>query len=73
MYFKEITQRNDEMANEIDRLSQALASATVFIEDTTEKYASMRNELIESNKVIERLANENEILTKQVSYMIIYT
>lgn len=51
----------------MEQLSAALNSATAFIEDTTEKYAALREQLIESDKVIERLSGDNELLQKQVS------
>ena len=63
---QEIARQNDTLTVEVERLSTALSSATTFIEETTEKYANMRDQLLESNKIIEKLSLENESLSKQV-------
>ncbi|VDN01812.1 unnamed protein product [Thelazia callipaeda] len=60
----EVVQQNDELRAEIEQLSEALISATKFIEDTTGSYEDMRKQLRESDKIIERLTNDNELLTE---------
>lgn len=61
---------NEQLTAEVERLADALSSATAYIEDTTDKYAAMRQQLLNSEAIIERLSNENSTLTKQVMHAI---
>ncbi|VDN94945.1 unnamed protein product [Brugia pahangi] len=63
---QEVAQQNDELRAEIEQLSTALASATTFIEDTAHNYQSLHEQLLESDKIIERLTNDNELLGKKL-------
>ncbi|VDO24731.1 unnamed protein product, partial [Brugia timori] len=63
---QEVAQQNDELRAEIEQLSTALASATTFIEDTAHNYQSLYEQLLESDKIIERLTNDNELLGKKL-------
>lgn len=65
-YYQEVAQQNDELRAEIEQLSAALASATTFIEDTANNYQALYERLLESDKIIERLTNDNELLSKKV-------
>ncbi|EJD75219.1 hypothetical protein LOAG_17587 [Loa loa] len=60
---QEVAQQNDELRAEIEQLSTALASATTFIEDTANNYQTLYEQLLESDKIIERLTNDNELLS----------
>lgn len=62
-----MAKQNDELRAEIEQLSTALTSATAFIEDTTQNYQALYQQLLESDKIIERLTNDNELLTKKVT------
>ncbi|VDK84681.1 unnamed protein product, partial [Litomosoides sigmodontis] len=59
---QEVVQQNDELRTEIEQLSTALSSATTFIEDTANNYQRLYEQLQESDKIIERLTNDNELL-----------
>lgn len=61
-----MAQQNDELRAEIEQLSTALSSATAFIEDTANNYQALYDQLLESDKIIERLTNDNELLNKKV-------
>ncbi|KAL3998697.1 hypothetical protein ACH3XW_16070 [Acanthocheilonema viteae] len=63
---QEVAQQNDELRAEIEQLSTALASATTFIEDTANNYQTLHQQLLESDKIIERLTNDNELLGKKL-------
>uniref|UniRef100_A0A915Q455 Nucleoprotein TPR/MLP1 domain-containing protein n=1 Tax=Setaria digitata TaxID=48799 RepID=A0A915Q455_9BILA len=63
---QEVVQQNDELRAEIEQLSTALASATTFIEDTTNNYRTLRQQLLESDEIIGRLINDNELLSKKL-------
>ncbi|CAG9536049.1 unnamed protein product [Cercopithifilaria johnstoni] len=63
---QEVAQQNDEFRAEIQQLSTALASATTFIEDTANNYQALYEQLLESDKIIERLTNDNELLGKKL-------
>ncbi|VDM37590.1 unnamed protein product [Toxocara canis] len=63
---QEVIHQNDQLTAEVERLSEALSSATGYIEDTTEKYANMREQLLNTDAIIERLSNENATLAKQI-------
>ncbi|VDK58717.1 unnamed protein product, partial [Gongylonema pulchrum] len=58
--------QNDELRVEVEQLSSALSSATTFIKDTTENYTALREQLIESDRIIDRLTTDNELLTKKL-------
>ncbi|KAE9548796.1 hypothetical protein FO519_007997 [Halicephalobus sp. NKZ332] len=57
---------NKNLQSEVKRLSTALEQATVLIKDTTEKYKSLREELVSSEKTVEKLLDDNQILKKQL-------
>uniref|UniRef100_A0AC34R4D8 Uncharacterized protein n=1 Tax=Panagrolaimus sp. JU765 TaxID=591449 RepID=A0AC34R4D8_9BILA len=57
--------QNDHLQIEVDRLSKALEQATNLIKETTEKYASIQEELTNSEKTVEKLLEDNSTLKKQ--------
>uniref|UniRef100_A0AC35GY19 Uncharacterized protein n=1 Tax=Panagrolaimus sp. PS1159 TaxID=55785 RepID=A0AC35GY19_9BILA len=59
--------QNDHLQTEVERLSSALESATTLIKDTTEKYGTLKEQLSNSEKTIEKLLDENQNLKKQLS------
>uniref|UniRef100_A0A158Q734 Nucleoprotein TPR n=1 Tax=Elaeophora elaphi TaxID=1147741 RepID=A0A158Q734_9BILA len=63
---QEVAQQNEELRAEIEQLSTALASATTFIEETANNYQALYQQLLDSDKIIERLTNDNELLSKKV-------
>lgn len=69
LFFQEVVEQNDELRAEMEQLSSALSSATTFIKDTTENYAALRGQLLESDHIIERLTNDNELLIKKVQLL----
>uniref|UniRef100_A0A914XZL8 Uncharacterized protein n=1 Tax=Panagrolaimus superbus TaxID=310955 RepID=A0A914XZL8_9BILA len=59
--------QNDHLQIEVNRLSSALEAATILIKETTEKYGTLKEQLSNSEKTIEKLMDDNQNLKKQLA------
>uniref|UniRef100_A0AC34EZV0 Uncharacterized protein n=1 Tax=Panagrolaimus sp. ES5 TaxID=591445 RepID=A0AC34EZV0_9BILA len=59
--------QNDHLQVEVERLSSALEAATTLIKETTEKYGTLKEQLSNSEKTIEKLLDDNQNLKKQLA------
>lgn len=64
--FQNVIAQNDQLKAESERLSEALESATALIQDTTQSYAKLKDQLANAEGTIHSLLDDNRVLRQQV-------